>query len=91
MSEKGYVGDYTVVPENQLSEKMKQDLNDQTQKMFQECLKDVEELLKKESVILDRFANELLEKEELEYDDIEAIFKEYGKSREQLEKEVKGK
>jgi len=88
MSEKGYVGDYTSIPENQLSEKMKEELNEQAQKLFQECLKDVGDLLKKESELLDRFAKELLEKDELEYDDIEAIFKEYGKSREQLEKEA---
>ena len=44
------------------------------------CLKDVEDLLKKEWPIVERFVKELLEKEELEYDEIEAIFKECGKS-----------
>jgi ATP-dependent Zn protease len=43
-------------------------------------LKDVEELLKKEWQIVERFVKGLLEKEELEYDEIEAIFKEYGKT-----------
>ncbi len=40
-----------------------------------------EDLLKKETPVLDRFAEELLKKEELDYDEIEAIFKEFGKSR----------
>ena len=34
----------------------------------------------KEEEIVERFVKELLEKEELEYDEIETIFREYGKS-----------
>ena len=37
-------------------------------------------LLKNEWNIVERIVKELLEKEELEYDEIEAIFKEFGKS-----------
>jgi cell division protease FtsH len=80
MSEKSYLGDYTAIPESQISEKLKEELNNETGKIFEKCLKDVEELLTKERPILDRFAKELLEKEELDYDEIDAIFKEYGKS-----------
>lgn len=79
MASSEIIGDYTVIPEAQLSENVKEKLNTETQKIFQTCLKDVEDLLKKEQVLLDRFAKELLTKEELEYDEIEAIFKEYGK------------
>ncbi len=79
MSEKSYIGDYTVIPESQISEKLKEELNDETGKIFQKCLKNVEDLLTKERPLLDRFAKELLEKEELDYDEIDAIFKEYGK------------
>jgi cell division protease FtsH len=79
MSDKSYLGDYTVIPESQISEKVKEDLNNETQAIFAKCLKDVEELLTKERPLLDRFAKELLEKEELDYDEIDAVFKEYGK------------
>lgn len=75
-----YLGDFTEVPESQLSEMVKSELNAETNDLFQACAKEVEELLKKERTILDRFAKELLEKEELEYDEIEAVFVEYGKS-----------
>ena len=34
----------------------------------------------KERPLLERFVKELLEKEELDYDEIENIFNEYGKS-----------
>jgi cell division protease FtsH len=79
MADKSYLGDYSSIPEWQISEKLKEELNEETTKIFQQCLKEVEELLSKERAILDRFAKELLEKEELDYDEIDAIFKEYGK------------
>jgi len=79
MGDSGLLGDFSIVPKEQLSEDVKKRLNDDTNKIFQKCYKEVEELLVKEKTILDRFAKELLKKQELEYDEIEAIFKEYGK------------
>jgi len=79
MNDAGMVGDYTLIPESQISEKTKELLNNETNKIMQGCLKGVEELLKIEWVIAERFAKELLEKDELDYDEIEAIFREYGK------------
>lgn len=81
MSDAGFVGDYSVIPESQLSESIKEKLNTETSKIIKTCLKEVEELLKKEWPVVERFVKELLEKEELEYDEIEDIFKECGKSR----------
>ena len=94
MGKSGMVGDYSLLETMHaelgtyrgqnvsfLSEKVKEQLNNETQIILQESLKEVEELLKKESGLLDRFAQELLAKEELDYDEIEAVFKEFGKSR----------
>jgi len=64
-----------------VSEEIKQQLNKEVQEILQECLKEVEDLLRKESGLLDRFAQELLAKDELNYDEIEAVFKEFGKTR----------
>ncbi len=80
MGSTGLVGDFTVIPERQLSEEVKQRLNEETNRIIQECLKEVENLLQKEKTVFERFAHELLTKEELEYDEIEAIFAEYGKA-----------
>jgi cell division protease FtsH len=66
---------------DQVAEGTKEKLNDETQEILKECLNEVEALLRKEIILLDRFAQELLTKEELEYDEIEAIFAEYGKSK----------
>lgn len=81
----GFLGDYSAIPEAQLSEKMKETLNAKTNEILNACVQDVERLLRDESALFDRFAKELLEKEELEYDEIEAIFAEYGKSRKQIQ------
>lgn len=80
MGKNGYLGDYTAIPENQLSEELKDKLNAETNQIMKECVQEVEQLLKQEDQLLDRFANELLAKEELEYDEIDSIFKEYGKT-----------
>lgn len=93
MGKSGLIGDYSILESGSmdqtrglrslqtisfLSERLKEQLNQETQNILQDCLKEVEELLKKESKLLDRFAQELLAKEELNYDEIEAIFQEYG-------------
>jgi cell division protease FtsH len=83
MGRNGFVGDYSVIPEAQLSDSIKEKLNQETYDILGGCAKDVEELLRAEWPIVDRFAQELLKHNELEYDDIHAIFKEYGKAREQ--------
>ncbi|MBI4432203.1 MAG: AAA family ATPase [Candidatus Omnitrophica bacterium] len=74
------LGDYTSIPADQLSGSVKDKLNAETHEVIQSCMKEVEGLLRKENVIFERFAQELIKKQELDYDDIEAIFKEYGKS-----------
>ena len=74
------LGDYSSIPSEQLSGSVKDKLNAETHEIIQLCMKDVEDLLKKEHQIFERFAKELIQREELDYDEIEAIFKEYGKS-----------
>ncbi|MBP7215789.1 MAG: AAA family ATPase [Candidatus Omnitrophica bacterium] len=64
-----------------LSEAMKARLDNDTQEILQSCLKEVQDVLKKEELLLDRLAKELVAKEELNYDEVEAIFTEFGKNR----------
>jgi len=80
MGPSGLVGDYTAIPQEQLSEETKSRLNQDTDKIVKDCLMEVEELLTREKDLFERFAHELLTKQELEYDEIEAIFAEYGKA-----------
>ena len=74
------IGDYSEIPSEYLSEEVKTGLNNDTKEVIKICEKDVTELLGKEKEVLDRFAKELLARNELEYDEIEAIFKEYKKA-----------
>ncbi|MFH1552289.1 MAG: AAA family ATPase [Candidatus Omnitrophota bacterium] len=78
MGDTGRVGDYSVIPKEQLSEDVRVGLNKDTDAILKKCLKEVEDMLKVKIDLLDRFAKELLKREELEYDEIIAIFKEFG-------------
>ncbi len=91
MGTNGFVGDYEALLSSwafrgegagdRLSDRTKERLNEEMQRILSQCVKDVEALLRKEDVLLERFAGDLLKREELEYDDIAAIFAEYGKQR----------
>lgn len=94
MGKSGLIGNYSLLesmPKQEgifkgqnvsyVSEKLKEQLSNDIQQILQECTKEVEDLLRRESALLDRFAQELLVKEEMNYDEIEAIFKEFNKSR----------
>ncbi|MCD6460094.1 AAA family ATPase [bacterium] len=78
MTKGAFFGNFDILKE-QLSEDTKSRLNKEVERILEECSQEVESLLRKEMVILDRFAMELLKHEELDYDEIEVIFKEYGK------------
>ncbi|MDD5567856.1 MAG: hypothetical protein PHY88_01440, partial [Candidatus Omnitrophica bacterium] len=94
MGPSGLIGNYTMIENMRedygsfrgeksslLSEELKEQLNSDVQKILNECLGEVEDLLKREDALLERFAQELLNKDELNYDEIEAIFKDFGKAR----------
>ena len=91
MGSNGFVGNYDVLAGSwafrmggsgdYLSDKVKEQLNDEMHRILKQCLQDVEDLLRKEDALLERFTEELLKRDELEYDDIEAIFTEFGRQR----------
>jgi cell division protease FtsH len=61
-----------------ISEKTKEILDDDVQSILQDCLVEVAGILNTNRPLLDYFAQELLAKGELEYDEIEAIFQKFG-------------
>ncbi|MBI3505144.1 MAG: AAA family ATPase [Proteobacteria bacterium] len=76
MAEGGYVGNFRLM---MVSEGLREKLNAETQKLLAQALTETEQVLKAEWNIIERFVKELLQKEELDYDEIVAIFAEYGK------------
>lgn len=63
------------------SGKIKEKLDEDMQKILTNCLQEVEAVLSREKELFEHFAQRLLKKEELEYDEIVEIFKKYGKER----------
>ncbi|MBI4051452.1 MAG: AAA family ATPase [Elusimicrobia bacterium] len=80
MGTNGFVGNFSAIPKEQLSESLKEKLNMETSEIMKHCLTDVESVLKSEWALVERFAKELIAREELDYDEIVSIFMEYGKS-----------
>jgi len=88
MGHSGIIGnflgsEYYKISASQISQELQAKLDNDVQKILQDCLKEVEEILKSEKDLFEHFAQELLKKEELEYDEIVEIFRKYGKERSQ--------
>jgi len=88
MGESGMLGNFFALTDYSwwgsninISDKTKERLDEDTQKILQQCLKDVERILTEERELLEYFAQELLKKQELEYDEIVEIFKAHGKEK----------
>ncbi len=91
MGKSGLIGNFQAILSSErwqqstlsISDETKTTLDHDVQSILNACLKEAQELLEKESALLEKFAQELFQKEELNYDEIEAIFKEAGKARPQ--------
>ncbi len=82
----GIIGNYAITQNPQaihsrLSEAFKDKLNDETQGILKQCEKETEEYLRREWPLVETFAKLLVEKEELNYDEIEVVFAQFGKTR----------
>lgn len=87
MSSNGFVGDYNLLlgsdrgGSSRISEAMKDSLNKEVQAILHKATEEVEVFLRSEWALMEVFVKELLEKSELDFDEIEAIFKAHGKER----------
>ncbi len=79
MGRSGMIGDYDDLRGmGLLSDKLKETLEADVQDILQTCLREVREVLSGHRELFEHFAQRLLEKEELEYDEIQAIFDRFG-------------
>jgi len=88
MGKSGLIGNFYALTKSNLgtettniSNDTKNKLDEDTQNILKECLQDVKTILEENKELLECFAQELLKKEELEYDEIIEIFRKYGKER----------
>jgi cell division protease FtsH len=79
MGKSGYIGDFTAIPKHERSGDMSDELNREAQGILKDEYAAVDALLKANWQVVERFVKELLAREELDYDEIAAIFSEYGK------------
>lgn len=84
MGGNGFMGDFGSLPETQISESLKRRLNAETELILSQCYDDTERVLRKNWKVVERFAQELLDKEELDYDAIDALFGEFGKAHSEI-------
>ena len=91
MGDSGFLGNYSalfltrVSSEPMMSEEIKARLDNDVQKILLSCSRKTEAILTENRALLDKLAAELLAKEELDYDQMEEIFKSFGKLRPGLE------
>lgn len=82
MGKSGLIGDFNAMADRAghvaISEHTQRILDEDVQDILNTCIKDVEEILRKHMDLFEDFAQTLLQKEELEYDEIAAIFNKYG-------------
>jgi cell division protease FtsH len=81
MGASGIIGDFQALKTRggryNISEKTYQQLDQDVQNILQGCIREVESILMEKRDLLEYFAQELLAKGELEYDEIETIFKKF--------------
>ena len=82
MGPSGLIGDFNALKSRDgnlnISEKTKEILDTDVQNILQGCLKATSEILTKHHDTLEQFAQELLKKGDLEFDEIQAIFNNAG-------------
>lgn len=88
MGASGFIGNWAITQRSQsmhstLSEAYKKQLNDETLAILKQCEKETEAFLRQEWNMVEVFAKLLIEKEELNYDEIEEVFTQHGKNRNQ--------
>ena len=80
MGKSDYIGDFiSPIFRERMPPTFSPELDKDANEILKECIKETEEILRKNWDITEAVAKKLIEKEELDYDEIEAIFKQYNK------------
>lgn len=82
MGKSGHIGDFhSPIFKNRWAPYFYKDLDEDADLIMKDCLNEAEELLRKNWHIVEEMAQRLIVKLELDYDEIEEIFKKHGKGR----------
>lgn len=78
MGPSGLIGGFDSLAADMISEKTKEILDQDAQTILQDCLKKTTEILTTHKDLLEYFAQELMERGDLEYDEVQAIFTKFN-------------
>ncbi|MCL2143907.1 MAG: AAA family ATPase [Endomicrobia bacterium] len=81
MGNSGYIGDFSAIPAELMSENLKEKLNNETMAILNSCYSKAEELLKANWDVVDAIVKRLLVDKEMDFDDLEETLDKLGKKR----------
>jgi len=81
MGNSGYVGDFSAIPKELMSESLKEKLNNETIDVLNSCYTKAERLLKANWDAVDAVAKRLLVDKEMDFDDLEETLDKIGKKK----------
>ena len=87
----GLVGDFSVIPKEEMSSNLKEKLNNETVALMNMCMAKTEELLKQNWDVVDAVAQRLIIEKDMDFDGLEESFEKLGKKRKLSESEIVGK
>ncbi len=79
MGSDGFVADFSKIPQEHISQQFVTKLNEEMHRIIDNEKKNAEKILRENWHIVEEFVNLLLQKDELEYDEIVEVFKKHGK------------
>jgi cell division protease FtsH len=84
MGNGGFVGDFSVIPRDEMSQSLKEKLNNETISIINLCYAKVEEFLKTNWDAVDAIAKKLISEKELDFEELEEVMETVGKKKAKL-------
>jgi cell division protease FtsH len=84
MGENGYVGDFSAIPKKEISQSLKEKLNNETLAILNTCKSKADKFLRNNWDAVDAVAKNLIKDKELDFDDLEETMASVGKRKPKL-------
>ncbi|MDR2616750.1 MAG: AAA family ATPase [Endomicrobium sp.] len=88
MGNNGMVGNFSVIPKEEMSQSLKEKLNNETISIINSCYSKVEEFLKSNWDAVDALAKRLVKDKELDFDELEEVMEAVGKKKPKTENSI---
>ncbi|MDR0956825.1 MAG: AAA family ATPase [Endomicrobium sp.] len=79
MGSKGFVGDFSVISKEKMSQRLKEKLNNETMSIINSCYSKVEKFLKANWDAVEAIVKRLIKDKELDFDELEEVMETVGK------------